>query len=107
MVLGEVLTDEHGHDHTMAGLLPVHTSFAAPKLHLGYRKLTPRTDGTPWAQTLSAHEFHYASVVTQSDEGHLFAAVDAVDGSLGTMGHKRGTVVGSFAHIIDYCPAKL
>ncbi len=106
MVLGEVLTDEHGHDHTMAGLLPVHTSFAKRKLHLGYRKLTPCTSGTPWVQTLSAHEFHYASVITQSDDGNLFTAVDAVDKSLGAMGHKRGTVMGSFAHIIDYCPVE-
>jgi len=104
MVLGEVLTDAHGVNHPMAGLLPVHTSFAQRKLHLGYRKLTPLETNTPWEMPLSAHEFHYASI-TKQDKGHqLFSAVDATGCSLGAMGHRRGTVMGSFAHIIDYCP---
>jgi len=104
MVLGEVLTDEKGCDHAMANLLPVHTSFASPKLQLGYRKLNPCHANALWTQTLSAHEFHYASVIKQDNNGKLFDAVDATDNSLGPMGHKRGTVMGSFAHIIDYCP---
>ncbi len=104
MVLGEVLTDAHGVNHPMAGLLPVHTSFAQRKLHLGYRKLTPSATGTPWEMPLSAHEFHYASITKQGKGKQLFDAVDATGFSVGTMGQRCGTVMGSFAHIIDYCP---
>ena len=104
MVLGDAITDEHGRDHAMAGLLPVHTSFAERCLHLGYRKLAPCREGTPWTQALSAHEFHYASITTQENADPLFTAVDATDNPLGAIGHRRGTVMGSFAHIIDYCP---
>ena len=38
MVLGESLTDGDGASQRMAGLLGHSTSFAAPKLHLGYRE---------------------------------------------------------------------
>ncbi len=102
MVLGEVLTDEHGHDYPMANLLPVSTSFAKRKLHLGYRKLAPVADGTPWTQALSAHEFHYASITKAEKADPLFNAIDATGSMLGPMGHRRGSVMGSFAHIIDY-----
>ncbi len=104
MVLGEGLTDAQGVGHAMAGLLPVSTSFAERKLHLGYRRLTPCDGDTIWTQELSAHEFHYASVTTQQEGGRLFRAVDATGTSLGAMGHRRGCVMGSFAHIIDYSP---
>ena len=104
MVLGEALTDEHGRNHAMAGLLPVQTSFAERCLHLGYRKLEPCAGGTPWPQALSAHEFHYASITMQDKSGPLFDAVDATGSPLGAIGHRRGSVMGSFAHIIDYCP---
>ncbi|MFN7104951.1 MAG: cobyrinic acid a,c-diamide synthase, partial [Pseudorhizobium sp.] len=40
MVLGEGLIDAGGERHAMLGLLPLVTSFAARKLHLGYRRLT-------------------------------------------------------------------
>jgi cobyrinic acid a,c-diamide synthase len=53
---------------------------------------------------LSAHEFHYASITTQATGASLFDAVDATGTMLGTMGHRCGHVMGSFAHIIDYCP---
>ncbi len=60
MVLGETRCDAEGTVHRMAGLLPLETSFRSPRLHLGYRRLTPRGP-LPWAQELTAHEFHYAS----------------------------------------------
>ena len=40
MVLGEALTDADGRAHRMAGLLPLATSFAERRLHLGYRAAT-------------------------------------------------------------------
>ncbi len=104
MVLGEGMVDAEGTRHAMAGLLPLETSFAQRKLHLGYRRLTPLGSVAPWAQPLSAHEFHYASVLREGHEGReaerLFAATDAQGQYLGTIGLRAGTVMGSFAHVI-------
>src|SRR4029077_365308 len=65
MVLGEALTDARGAMHRMAGLLPLHTSFAAPRRHLGYRAVTLLSGG-PFGVAgtrFRGHEFHYASIV--------------------------------------------
>ena len=67
MVLGEALTDAEGQVHAMAGLLPLETSFADRKLHLGYRNVKLSID-TPLgaAQTaFGAHEFHYAGIIRE------------------------------------------
>ncbi len=40
MVLGNGLVDADGNRHAMLGLLGLETSFAARKLHLGYRQVT-------------------------------------------------------------------
>ena len=45
MVLGQALTDAEGQCHAMAGLLPVETSFAQRRLHLGYRRAATLADG--------------------------------------------------------------
>lgn len=104
MVLGEGLIDADGTRHAMAGLLPLETSFAARKLHLGYRRLTP-LGAAPWAHPVTAHEFHYASITREGPEqgkaDRLFAAADAQGQYLGTIGLRSGTVMGSFAHVID------
>ncbi len=99
MVLGERLIDGDGYSHNMLGLLPVSTSFANPKIHLGYRNLTGLA-GVFKSQTLKAHEFHYASLIEGSATGHLFAATDSMGHDLGLIGHIKGRVSGSFAHII-------
>jgi cobyrinic acid a,c-diamide synthase len=98
MVLGEAITDAAGTRHDMLGLLELETSFAARKLHLGYRTLTA-TEGPfpgPWA----AHEFHYATVLRETGTP-LFAARDAEGAALAPMGLVNGRVCGSFAHLID------
>lgn len=100
MVLGESLTDAEGTPHRMLGLLPVSTSFERKKLHLGYRRLTPLGD-LPWAGPLTAHEFHFASIVEEGQGERLFAAQAADGSALGPIGLRRGRVMGSFAHAID------
>jgi cobyrinic acid a,c-diamide synthase len=99
MTLGQGLTDADGSRHAMAGLLPLETSFAKRKLHLGYRVLTP-LGSTPFAGPLSAHEFHYATTTQESAAERLFAAQDATGAALSDMGLRAGTVMGSFAHVI-------
>jgi len=102
MTLGEMLEDAGGTCHKMLGLLPVATSFAKRKLHLGYRQLTPSHD-TPFSGPLMAHEFHYASIVREDATDRLFSAQDAEGNALPDMGLRTGRVMGSYAHII--CPA--
>jgi cobyrinic acid a,c-diamide synthase len=103
MVLGEGLTDVDGHTHAMAGLLPVSTSFARRKLHLGYRALKPCA-GAPWTTRLRAHEFHYSSIVNEGPAPRLFQADDAVGDPLPPMGLRCGKVMGSYAHVICEAP---
>jgi cobyrinic acid a,c-diamide synthase len=100
MALGESLLDADGVDHPMLGLLPLATSFKHRMLHLGYRLLRPLGD-LPWAAPLSAHEFHFARVVSEGDGDPLFEAESADGVALGPMGLRRGRVMGSFAHVID------
>ncbi|MGQ3029511.1 MAG: cobyrinate a,c-diamide synthase, partial [Ferrovibrionaceae bacterium] len=97
MVLGHGLVDADGTRHRMAGLLPVETSFARRRLHLGYR-LAESVATTPFgpAGTLfRAHEFHYASVVAGDGVDPAFI----VDGT--AVGARAGGVFGSFLHLID------
>ena len=100
MVLGDALIDAEGHRHEMLGALPLITSFAERKRHLGYRRLTPMTEFF-WPMELSAHEFHYATVVSEGDAERLFSARDALGADEGAVGLKRGNVAGSFMHVID------
>ena len=98
MMLGETLIDAEGTVHQMAGLLPLGTSFAACKLHLGYRNVHT-TDG-PFKGPWKAHEFHYATTL-HAKGTPLFDATDATNAPLPAMGLRQGRVSGSFAHIID------
>tara|TARA_B100000676_G_scaffold309024_1_gene371377 strand:+ start:937 stop:2304 length:1368 start_codon:yes stop_codon:yes gene_type:complete len=103
MVLGEAMTDADGNTHAMAGLLPLETSFAERKLHLGYRGATLAADTPlgPAGTAFGAHEFHYASITREGDADRLFAATDATGAELGGVGLRRGEVMGSFIHLID------
>jgi len=103
MALGEGLIDAKGAHHEMLGRLPVSTSFATRKLHLGYRTLKALA-GPFQGHIFPAHEFHYASI-TESQPANLFTARDSMEDSLGTIGHHQGRVSGSFAHVI-FCPER-
>lgn len=104
MVLGQSLEDGDGHVHPMAGVLPVETSYAKRRMHLGYRVAQLLHDGVmgPAGQRLVGHEFHYASVTrTDPSREAAFASItDAEGNDLGTAGHRRGLVTGSFFHAI-------
>ncbi|NRG16364.1 cobyrinate a,c-diamide synthase [Rhizobiales bacterium] len=100
MTLGQTLIDAEGIAHEMLDLLPLVTSFRKRKLHLGYRKLTPFAD-LPFGMELTAHEFHYASIVSEGGAERLFSARDALGEDLPAMGLREDRVMGSFAHVID------
>jgi cobyrinic acid a,c-diamide synthase len=105
MALGRDLVDSDGQHHAMAGLLPVATSFATPRLQLGYREV--RTVATGHLGVRGAayrgHEFHYA-VETERGGTPLFTAMDARGRPLGETGSCVGRVAGSFIHLIDRSP---
>jgi len=98
MVLGDGLVDAEGTRHAMAGLLGLETSFAARRLHLGYRRV--QASAGPLAGDWWAHEFHYASTLAEHGDP-LFTARDAEGAALSPMGLRSGSVAGSFAHLID------
>lgn len=100
MVLGEHLTDAEGTRHAMLGLLPLETSFATRKRHLGYRRLKA-LPGAPWQGELTGHEFHYATIVREGQAERLFQAEDALGAPVGEVGLRAGRVSGSFVHLID------
>ncbi|MDF1749316.1 MAG: cobyrinate a,c-diamide synthase [Alphaproteobacteria bacterium] len=103
MVLGESLTDAEGEVHQMAGLLPLRTSFADRRLHLGYRRATVLSNTAPWAKgtPLAGHEFHYATTLFEGEAGKLFQAEDALGEKAAPVGLSIGKVCGSFLHLID------
>lgn len=103
MVLGQGLVDAEGHRHAMAGLLPLETSFAERRLHLGYRRAALAADGPLGAagNRFRGHEFHYARVVREGPGRPLFTCADASGRDLGATGLIEGSVVGSFVHLID------
>lgn len=103
MVLGEGLIDAAGEIHAMSGLLPVTTSFAERRLHLGYRVgtlLSPIPLGARGC-AFRGHEFHYATVMSEGAGDPLFAVTDAACRNLGSQGRRQGSVFGSFLHLID------
>lgn len=103
MVLGREIIDADGTSHTMAGLLGHVTSFADRKLQLGYRTLKPEP-GSPWSAPLSAHEFHYSTLTYAGSDAPLFNQSDSRNEDLGKTGGRRGSVMGSYMHLIDWRP---
>ena len=103
MVLGKGLVDADDKRHEMAGLLPLETSFAARRLHLGYREVSLDDDHALGAKGshFRAHEFHYATIVREEGNEALFSGTDSEGKSLGAFGRQIGTVTGSFIHLID------
>jgi cobyrinic acid a,c-diamide synthase len=101
MTLGDGLIDAAGERHAMLGLLRLETSFAARKLHLGYRKaklLAACVLGEP-GETVSGHEFHYSSVL--AEEGEKLLSVTSADREpVPAHGLRHGNVTGSFLHVI-------
>jgi cobyrinic acid a,c-diamide synthase len=103
MVLGETLADAEGHTHRMAGLLPLATSFAERRLHLGYRQARLLAGGVLGGKgaVFRGHEFHYATILREGDAEPLFDVCDASENGLGPCGLRLGGVAGSFLHLID------
>jgi cobyrinic acid a,c-diamide synthase len=100
MVMGDGLIDAAGERHEMLGLLPVVTSYEKRGRHLGYRRVTP-LEGSFFERPMTAHEFHYSTIVSEGQAERLFEVRDALGTDLGTAGLQRGNVAGSYMHLID------
>lgn len=103
MVLGRALIDADGVAHEMAGLLPLVTSFAERRLHLGYRRAELLAGGVlgPAGAVFLGHEFHYSVVKEEGPGQALFRCTDAEGTDRGPAGLAAGRVAGSFVHLID------
>jgi len=107
MVLGRGLCDGEGTRHAMAGLLPLETSFARPRLALGYREVEALGE-TPLGKPgtgFRAHEFHFAAGGADGGAAPLFLGRDAQGRQTGQYGSHAGNIMGSFLHLIDGAPA--
>jgi cobyrinic acid a,c-diamide synthase len=102
MVLGQGLQDGQGKHHPMAGLLGHSTSFAARKLHLGYREARLLCDSPigPAGAVVRGHEFHYATLSGEGGDDPFVILNDGEGRPLGHAGSRRGLVTGSFFHFI-------
>jgi cobyrinic acid a,c-diamide synthase len=102
MVLGVGLEAADGTRHAMTGLLGHATSFAARKLHLGYRaaRLVAAGPLGPAGASIRGHEFHYASLAAPGDDEPLADLIDGQGHALGPAGGRRGRVTGAFFHAI-------
>jgi cobyrinic acid a,c-diamide synthase len=102
MVLGAGLEAAGGTRHAMTGLLGHATSFAARKLHLGYRaaRLVAAGPLGPAGASIRGHEFHYASLAAPGDDEPLADLIDGQGHALGPAGGRRGRVTGAFFHAI-------
>lgn len=101
MVLGEALIDKAGAAHRMAGLLGLVTSYEKRRLHLGYRRavLAAAMPGHAPGASLRGHEFHYSTILSQPDAA-LARVTDADGAEVSETGSHRGSVTGSFFHMI-------
>jgi cobyrinic acid a,c-diamide synthase len=101
MVLGTALTDAEGTSHPMTGLLGLQTSFAQRRMHLGYRlaELAAPMPGHRAGARLRGHEFHYSTILAQPD-APLAVVRDATGAMIAETGSRRGSVTGTFFHLI-------
>ncbi len=104
MALGTGLVAADGTRHRMAGLLGIETSFAARRLHLGYRAADLFRPGVLPGQRLRGHEFHYATIIAQPD-APLARVTDAAGDAVAETGSFRiqaggGMTSGSFFHMV-------
>jgi len=102
MVLGESLEDKAGRRHQMTGLLGHATSFAKPKLHLGYRTARLLSDCLlgRGGMIVRGHEFHYASLVSAGFDEPFAELADSDSRMRQKSGGRRGRVTGAFFHAI-------
>lgn len=101
MAMGEALIDADGTRHAMAGLLGLVTSYAARRMHLGYRRAVLGAPLGPLASgmALAGHEFHYSTILDQPD-APLARVTDAAGADVPETGSRRGLATGTFFHLI-------
>lgn len=110
MAMGAALIDADGVSHQMAGLLGLVTSYAARKMHLGYRHATLQAamPGRAAGSALRGHEFHYSTIIDQPDAplAHVTDATGAMVPETGScrMQAGGGWSTGTYFHMIADAP---
>lgn len=110
MAMGAGLIDADGHQHDMAGLFGLVTSFAKRRMNLGYRlaELHTALPGFAAGTRLRGHEFHYATIVANPD-APLAQVRDATGALVSETGSQvsfagGGRATGTFFHMIAEAP---
>ena len=77
------------------------TSYEKRKFHLGYRRaeLGAAIPGFAAGSALRGHEFHYSTIIEEPDEP-LAAVTDADGNPVPETGSIKGSVSGTFFHLI-------
>ena len=99
MYLGRTLSDLDGRQYPMVGALPVVSSMAERRLHLGYREVAAAADGPLLraGQTVRGHEFHWSVLQEPPDAAGAAYRVVSQDGR--PEGFRAGSVWASYIHI--------
>ena len=99
MYLGRSLSDLDGRRFPMAGAIPVTSSMAGRRLHLGYREVAACADGPLLraGESVRGHEFHWSVLQEPPDAARAAYRVLNQDGR--PEGFRVGSVWASYIHI--------
>ena len=99
MYLGRSLSDLDGRQFPMVGAIPVVSSMAGRRLHLGYREVAAAGDGPLLraGEAVRGHEFHWS--VLQEPPDAADAAYRVVNQGGRPEGFRAGSVWASYIHI--------
>ena len=99
MYLGRSLSDLDGRQYPMVGAIPVTSSMAGRRLHLGYREVEACAAGPLLraGEQVRGHEFHW-SVLQEPPDEHS-AAYRVVNQNGRPEGFRAGSVWASYVHV--------
>ena len=92
MYLGKAIHNKEGKTFTMVDFLNVETSMQKSKLSLGYRSVL--LDG----KNIPGHEFHYSSLVEDSENKSIAEVVNAKGVKVDTALFRKKNVIASYIH---------
>ncbi len=93
MYLGQSITDQESKVLPMVGFLPLTTSMAVPKLHLGYRQIEIK------GLTIKGHEFHYSNCSAANEAIVTNCKIlNAKGAQVDSKIYRRNSTIASYIH---------
>lgn len=98
MYLGKSVQDLQGNKHQMAGVIPVSTQIASPRLSLGYRTVQALGDGPILCQgeIVRGHEFHWSVLESTTGSANAYRVLEKGDYR---EGFQRKNLLASYIHL--------